>query len=475
MTNGSPLALALALVLSLAFPVAARAEDPPDTTSPSIALSAEPRRFSPNGDGTLDVTEVSITVSEASSIDVRLIAQSEPLRVWNLGLIDPGVSVLTWDGNSEDGTRFRDRAYRFEAVARDAAGNTGDAAVTVTIDTVRPRIRFTSIRPDPGDGIRVERFALRVLDRDPKSRGWFGVFRPGGRIGAAHEVRSSTHDVHFSWRPRMPVPPGNVEVGIALRDRAGNRSPMTRRRWRIHRPVPTRIVSRLERAGNLVALTFDDCVDPGAWRRILDVLSARNVSASFFCPGALLSARRELARRTVREGHVVGSHGWDHAFLPGLSTSAIHSRLLRDRDAWWRYGGATAAPYFRPPYGAIDARVVRLAGETSLPRLMLWDVDPQDWRRPGSAAIARHVVGHARRGSVILLHTLAQTAAALPTILDGLGERGLRPVNLDQLFLAHHATVSGTGVPGSRTARRTGLRAQRDPGAHRPRRRARRR
>jgi peptidoglycan/xylan/chitin deacetylase (PgdA/CDA1 family) len=67
---------------------------------------------------------------------------------------------------------------------------------------------------------------------------------------------------------------------------------------------------------------------------------------------------------------------------------------------------------------------------------MLWDVDPRDWRRPPPSQIATSVVGRSRNGSIVLLHTLPGTAAALPEIITGLRNRGLGPVGLPELFRA---------------------------------------
>jgi peptidoglycan/xylan/chitin deacetylase (PgdA/CDA1 family) len=53
-----------------------------------------------------------------------------------------------------------------------------------------------------------------------------------------------------------------------------------------------------------------------------------------------------------------------------------------------------------------------------------WSVDPQDWRKPGSSAIANRVLSASQAGSIILLHDLhPQTADAAPAIFDGLLER----------------------------------------------------
>jgi peptidoglycan/xylan/chitin deacetylase (PgdA/CDA1 family) len=102
------------------------------------------------------------------------------------------------------------------------------------------------------------------------------------------------------------------------------------------------------------------------------------------------------------------------------------SEAARAEAAIRRLGGR-AAHLLRPPYGAVSKATRAFAARHGY-RLVLWDVDPQDWRRPGSAAIAANVTGHARPGSVVLLHDgggdRSQTIAALEQVLVSLTARG---------------------------------------------------
>src|ERR1700756_2283298 len=61
------------------------------------------------------------------------------------------------------------------------------------------------------------------------------------------------------------------------------------------------------------ALTFDNGPDPGVTPRVLDVLAARAVKATFFVVGAKLARHRELAERAHREGHWIGNHTYTHS------------------------------------------------------------------------------------------------------------------------------------------------------------------
>ena len=57
-----------------------------------------------------------------------------------------------------------------------------------------------------------------------------------------------------------------------------------------------------------------------------------------------------------------------------------------------------------------------------------WDVDPQDWRRPGAAIIAQRLLA-ARPGDILLCHDgggdRSETVKALQTTLPALRGRGL--------------------------------------------------
>ncbi len=70
--------------------------------------------------------------------------------------------------------------------------------------------------------------------------------------------------------------------------------------------------------------------------------------------------------------------------------------------------------------------------------LVLWDVDPMDWRRPPAAVIADRVVNAARPGRVVLMHDgggdRTNTVAALPVIIQRLRAQGYQFVTMDQLY-----------------------------------------
>ena len=202
--------------------------------------------------------------------------------------------------------------------------------------------------------------------------------------------------------------------------------------------------SRFDSNRPLVALTFDDCHESDAWERLLDALRATNVHATFFCNSSSARRQLDLVERTVREGHEIGSHGYDHRFLRGLGAPEIDEYFRADRDAWETIRdktGVTRVDYFRPPYGAYDRRVGQSALREGM-RLYIWDVDSEDWRERWTPRALRRVIRLPRPGSIVLLHVLDQTALAIPEIISGLRQRGLTPSTLTDVVAS-----GGTPLP----------------------------
>ena len=157
------------------------------------------------------------------------------------------------------------------------------------------------------------------------------------------------------------------------------------------------------------------------------MLAAAHVPATFFTLGYEGVARPDLLRAESRAGHSVENHTWNHPDLTRLSSAAIADQLQRTADVIVQATGVHPS-CFRPPGGATNSTVVAVAGHLGLAQ-MLWNVDPTDWKRPGTAAIVDNVLSHATGAHlVILMHDgggdRSQTVAVLPAIIAGLRSRG---------------------------------------------------
>src|SRR6266568_475184 len=192
-----------------------------------------------------------------------------------------------------------------------------------------------------------------------------------------------------------------------------------------------------------VAITFDDGPDPRWTPKILDILKAANVKAAFFLVGANAEHYPGLVRRIVDEGHEIGNHTYYH---PNLALCwPEHVRLeLNATQLLIESITGRATTLFRPPYAA-DTSPSQLSELTPLQiaqdlnyLVVLENIDPQDWAKPGAEIILQRVKQQRRDGSIILLHDAggdrSQTVTALPRILDWLHTRGDTIVPLSTLL-----------------------------------------
>jgi peptidoglycan/xylan/chitin deacetylase (PgdA/CDA1 family) len=81
-----------------------------------------------------------------------------------------------------------------------------------------------------------------------------------------------------------------------------------------------------------------------------------------------------------------------------------------------------------------------------------WDIDPQDWRRPGAGQIADHVIANAFPGAIVLFHDgggdRTQTMEAMGRILPELAAQGYVFRNLHSSWRVVPSGECCRGSPG---------------------------
>ncbi len=179
-----------------------------------------------------------------------------------------------------------------------------------------------------------------------------------------------------------------------------------------------------------VVLTFDD--GPTAWTaKILDVLAARRVKATFFVIGARVAERPDLVARMRKEGHEVGVHTYTHVNMANVAPWRLRMELDQTELAVAAATGFTTE-LLRPPYssrvdalGPADWRAVQLSGNF---RTVFTDLDTRDWSKPGVKRIVTAGLPDRGRGAVVMLHDgggdRSETVAALGVLVDVLQHRG---------------------------------------------------
>jgi peptidoglycan/xylan/chitin deacetylase (PgdA/CDA1 family)/quercetin dioxygenase-like cupin family protein len=214
-----------------------------------------------------------------------------------------------------------------------------------------------------------------------------------------------------------------------------------------------------------VALTFEGGGDPQPLPAILEALAQTRTRATFFIDGRWAEANPELLRAIGEQGHEVGNHGYRHDDWTTMSDGEIESDLDATEQLVEGVLRASTRPWARPPYGALDERVIRVLARAGYSALYRDAVDGAHW--PGETspqAIVRRALRAAERERVVVLHTnRSDTATALPSLLGELEARRYKPVALSELDRSltprterHPDFASLSIAPGSVQPRRAG-------------------
>lgn len=186
--------------------------------------------------------------------------------------------------------------------------------------------------------------------------------------------------------------------------------------------------------GPYIAMTFDDGPHATLTPKLLDILAAHHMKVTFFVLGECVQQNPEVLRRAAREGHEIGNHSWSHPNLAKTSDENVRSQLQRTDDLI-RATIGTRPTLFRPPYGSLTARQKKWIHEQFGYRIILWDVDPLDWKRPGPAVVRSRILKETHPGSIILSHDIhPPTIEAMPSTFDALQEKGFKFVTVSELL-----------------------------------------
>jgi peptidoglycan/xylan/chitin deacetylase (PgdA/CDA1 family) len=186
--------------------------------------------------------------------------------------------------------------------------------------------------------------------------------------------------------------------------------------------------------GPYIAMTFDDGPHVTNTAKLLDMAAKRQIKLTFFVLGECVEQNPTVLQREVAEGHEIGNHSWSHPNLAKLSDDAVRSQLRRTEDLIVKTAGVKPK-LMRPPYGELTKRQRMLVNREFGYKVILWDVDPLDWKRPGSDVVAQRIIAGARPGSIILSHDIhPPTIAAMPQVFDALLAKGFKFVTVSELL-----------------------------------------
>ena len=204
--------------------------------------------------------------------------------------------------------------------------------------------------------------------------------------------------------------------------------------------VPQAII--VQRGANrpAVALTLDAGASSEPTAQMLATLATYDVRITFFLTGDWIQRNPDLTRQIVAAGHEIANHSVTHPDFRDLDDAQIAAELDGMADILYQTTGTRPAPYFRPPYGAYDERVLRaVAARGYIP--IFWTLDSLD--SVGEPKSAQFIVerltttlnAEKRNGAILLAHCGSQsTADALPDILEYFAQQNIVVTTLSQIL-----------------------------------------
>ena len=200
-----------------------------------------------------------------------------------------------------------------------------------------------------------------------------------------------------------------------------------------------------------VALTFDDGPNPATTPKVLDLLAAHGVKATFFINGSRVrgDAERALLARIVAEGHILANHSQNHMNLKTVSSTKLASEVNGTHSILVAAG--VTPRFFRFPFGSASCSGMKFVQDLGY-RVTGWHIDSADWCFASSgngtcpartfryvpdkyrADLEGYVMSQVRAkdGGILLFHDIhANTVSVLPGILEALEDEGFAFVNID--------------------------------------------
>lgn len=207
--------------------------------------------------------------------------------------------------------------------------------------------------------------------------------------------------------------------------------------------APVRVAPKLpavncsKRGVKCVALTFDD--GPGPYTdKLLRILRASHVKATFFMIGRSVTQRPKTAAHVAAAGMEVCGHSWKHDDLTTLTPAQLRRDFARVRGAIRKATGVNINCE-RPPYGSFNKKV--LANTDAA--LISWTVDTLDWKYRNVRWITNAAVKVRPRGVIIMHDIHPKSVDSVPGIIKALRANGFTFVTVGQMVggashLRHH-------------------------------------
>jgi peptidoglycan/xylan/chitin deacetylase (PgdA/CDA1 family) len=217
-------------------------------------------------------------------------------------------------------------------------------------------------------------------------------------------------------------------------------------------PPPAGVVHGLPGAGSDLALTIDDGTSSEVVAAFATFAADSGVRLTFFPNGCYRSWTDNAAalRPMVDSGQVVfGNHTWSHPDLTTLGDQQVAEEITHNQQFLRTTFGVRDSPFLRPPFGARNERIDRIAADLGHPTVAMWNGTLGDSRVLSAAELLAAARQWFTAQTIIVGHANHQTVTTVyGDLLALIAERGLRTVNLADVWATPAQRLRGAVANG---------------------------
>ncbi|BAV88285.1 uricase [Rothia aeria] len=207
----------------------------------------------------------------------------------------------------------------------------------------------------------------------------------------------------------------------------------------IAKPHPWKDIQyRLAGEGHYVAWTVDDGANPETVRAYAEFAAKTGTRLTFFINASYTSFEQNLdvLLPLVKSGQIqIANHTYNHPNLLNLDDKQVKEEFVRNEEEIMRLFGVSSKPYFRPPYGYYDDRVLKIAAKAGFSRPVLWEGTTGDEGQTTQRVVLKRTKKYMKPQRIMLGHLNYTTIISLlERIKELLDERGLVTVTLRDYY-----------------------------------------
>ncbi|HEX2286318.1 MAG TPA: polysaccharide deacetylase family protein [Mycobacterium sp.] len=199
------------------------------------------------------------------------------------------------------------------------------------------------------------------------------------------------------------------------------------------------VLSSLPGEGDLLALTVDDGVNSDVVRLYTQFAKDTGLRLTYFVNGIYRSWTEhvDLLRPLVDDGQIqLANHTWSHPDLTKIPLLHVAEEFRHNHEFLWNTYGIDARPYFRPPYGAHNPHVDKLAIELGYTINTQWSGSLEDHVMIPEGEIVKMARQYFNPQAIVIGHLNHMPVTGVyDELVDVIRERRLRTVTLDDVFI----------------------------------------